>query len=149
MSNNHGYTSLYLSLCIYFAYVFSLAKQTGYTFAESQNFEELRYAEDKYPVVIGNDCWIGQRVSIISGATIHDGAVVLAGAIVTKDVPPYAIVGGVPAKVIGYRYDDETIQFLLKVKWWNKPVQLLKENWELFSDLNKFKQFYNTQHTFD
>lgn len=59
---------------------------------------------------------------------IADGTVILAHAVVSHNVPPYAIVGGVPAKVIRYRYDDETIQFLLKVKWWNKPIQWLKEN---------------------
>lgn len=131
----HPYTYPYVSTSPMF---FSLAKQTGYTFTEVQNFEELRHAEDKYPVVIGNDCWIGQRVSIISGATIHDGAVVLAGSIVTKDVPPYAIVGGIPAKIIKYRYDNETILKLLEIKWWNKDVKWLKKNCSKFSNLDAF-----------
>ena len=68
-------------------------------------------------IIIGNDVWIGERVFIVGGVRIADGAVVLVGAVVSKDVSPYAIVGGVPAKVIGYRYDEETIDFLLKVKW--------------------------------
>ena len=76
MIGTHPYSVPYVSTSPMF---FSLAKQTGYTFAKGQCFEEFRYAEGKYPVVIGNDCWIGQRVSIISGVTIHDGAVVLAG----------------------------------------------------------------------
>lgn len=71
------------------------------------------------PVVIGNDVWIGQGVKFIStGITIGDGAVVAAGALVTKDVPPYAIVGGVPAKVIKYRFPEKTIEKLLALKWW-------------------------------
>ncbi|MGO3374596.1 CatB-related O-acetyltransferase [Brochothrix thermosphacta] len=71
------------------------------------------------PVIIGNDVWIGQDVSFIStGVTVGDGAVIAAGAMVTKDVPPYAIVGGVPAKVIKYRFDKEIIEKLQELQWW-------------------------------
>lgn len=121
---------------------FSLAKQTGHTFADKQNFTEFRYAEDNYPVVIGNDCWIGQRATIISGITIHDGAMILAGAVVTKDVPPYAIVGGVPAKILRYRYNKETIEYLLKLKWWDKSTKWLKNNWSLLCNIDKLKMKY-------
>ena len=68
---------------------------------------------------IGNDVWLGQDVKILKGVTIGDGAIVAAGAVVTKDVPPYAIVGGIPAKVIKYRFDEETIKELLELKWWD------------------------------
>ena len=104
----------------------------------------MRYYDKrkKIDVKIGSDCWIGEGVFLVGGIEIADGAMVLAHAVVTHNVPPYAIVGGVPAKIIGYRYDDETIQFLLKVQWWNKPIQWLKENWELLSDLKKFKQTF-------
>ena len=70
--------------------------------------------DNKWIVNIGHDCWIGEHVFMVGGVTVNNGAVVLAHAVVTKDVPPYAIVGGIPAKVIGYRYDEETIAFLLK-----------------------------------
>ena len=69
--------------------------------------------------VIGNDVWVGKRAIIKAGVNIGDGAVVGAGSVVTKDVPPYAIVAGVPAKIIRYRFDEETIAELLKVQWWN------------------------------
>lgn len=131
----HPYTYPFVSTSPMF---FSLAKQTGYTFAKKQCFQEFKYAEGKYPVVIGNDCWIGQRVSIISGVTIHDGAVILAGAMVTKDVPLYAIVGGVPAEVLKYRYDKQTISRLLEMKWWNREREWLNENWEKFNDISEF-----------
>ena len=72
-----------------------------------------------HPVKIGNDVWIGQGAFIKGGVTIGDGAVVAAHAVVTKDVPPYAVVAGVPAKVIKYRFDEETIRELLDLKWWD------------------------------
>lgn len=71
------------------------------------------------PVTIGNDVWIGHGAFIKGGVAIGDGAVVAAHAVVTKDVPPYAIVGGVPARVIRFRFDDSTIRELLDLKWWN------------------------------
>ena len=71
------------------------------------------------PVEIGNDVWIGSGAFIKGGVKIGDGAVVAAHAVVVKDVPPYAIVGGVPAKVIRYRFDEATVNELLELKWWN------------------------------
>jgi acetyltransferase-like isoleucine patch superfamily enzyme len=73
----------------------------------------------KERVVIGNDVWLGASCLVLKGVTIGDGAVVAAGAVVTKDVPPYAIVGGVPARVIRYRFPDAIIDRLRKVAWWN------------------------------
>lgn len=115
---------------------FSTQEQTGITFADRMMFDEF-----KKPTEIGNDVWVGENVFFAGGLTIGDGAVVLAGAVVTKDVPPYAIVGGVPAKVIRYRYDEETIRFLLDLKWWNKDVEWLRENWELLCDIDKLKVY--------
>ena len=83
-------------------------------------------------VTIGNDVWIGARVMVMGGVTIGDGAVIAAGAIVTKDVPPYAIVGGVPAKVIKYRFSDEIVAQLLLIKWWNMPDYVLRQNIKYF-----------------
>ena len=79
----------------------------------------FRSPATKGDVVIGNDVWIGYRAIILSGVTIGDGAVIAAGAVVTKDVPAYGIVGGNPAKLIKKRFDDETIPRLLKIAWWN------------------------------
>lgn len=80
------------------------------------------------PVIIGNDVWIGARAIILDGITIGDGAIIGANAVVTKDVPPYAIVGGVPAKIIKYRFSDEIINELLQLKWWNYPTEFIINN---------------------
>lgn len=78
-------------------------------------------------VCIGNDVWIGSGASIMSGITIGDGAVIAANASVVKDVPPYHIVAGNPAKSIKQRFDDETIELLLKLKWWNLDLSAIKD----------------------
>lgn len=77
------------------------------------------------PVVIGNDVWIGLRAIIMPGVKIHDGAVVASGAVVTKDVPPYAIVAGVSARVIKYRFSVDIIRELLELKWWDYPKDFI------------------------
>jgi acetyltransferase-like isoleucine patch superfamily enzyme len=77
---------------------------------------------------IGSDVWIGFRSTILSGVTIGDGAVVAAGSIVTKDVPPYAVVAGTPAKVVKMRFPPEQVEQLLKIRWWNWPIEKVKEN---------------------
>jgi len=75
--------------------------------------------------IIGNDVWIGSLCVIKRGVSIGDGAVIASGAVVTKDIPPYAIAGGVPAKVIRYRFSKEIIEKLLKIKWWDLDFKLL------------------------
>lgn len=77
------------------------------------------------PTVIGNDVWIGANAMVISGVTIGTGAVIGAGAVVTRDVAPYEIVGGVPAKKIGQRFDELTVERLLRSEWWNLPLDVL------------------------
>lgn len=100
---------------------YSNAMQTMVSFVN-----ELNYDENKY-TYIGNDVWIGIRVVIMDGVTIGDGAVIAAGSIVTKDVPPYAIVGGVPAQIIRMRFDEEVITELLDWKWWDLPLETVKK----------------------
>ena len=81
----------------------------------------------KRDIVIGNDVWIGYEAVILAGVTIGDGAVIGARAVVTKDVPPYAIVGGVPARVIRSRFPEETVKALLRLKWWDWPAERIQE----------------------
>lgn len=118
---------------------YSTRKQSGFTYVSEDKFSDFNYIDEnqKFTVMIGNDVWIGSGVKIMEGITIGDGAVVAAGAIVTKNVPPYAIVGGVPAKVIKYRFDEETIKKLLELKWWEKDQAWIKSHADDFDDVEK------------
>ena len=99
---------------------YSLRKQCGISFTETDLFEETG------DIQLGNDVWVGANVFIKDGVSIGDGAIVGAGAVVTKDVPAYAIVGGIPAKIIRYRFSDEDIAGLRKLSWWNWDVETLR-----------------------
>lgn len=102
----------------------------GISWTDQQPTDEFR------EINIGNDVWIGARAMVMGGITIGDGAVVGAGAIVTKDIPPYAIVGGVPARIIRYRFSEDIIAKLLELKWWDMPDEVLKEHISLFQKEN-------------
>lgn len=82
----------------------------------------------KGDTIIGNDVWIGYRATIMPGVKIGDGAIIASNATVTKDVPPYAIVGGNPAELIRKRFSDQEIRRLLELQWWNKDIQWITEN---------------------
>lgn len=109
---------------------FSNLKQAQISFASKSYFEELK------PIKIGNDVWIGANAVILDGVNIGDGAIIGAGAVVNKDVPSYAIIGGVPAKFIRYRFNDEQRQFLLENQWWNKSDEWLKEHYKYMHDID-------------
>lgn len=87
------------------------------------------------PPIIGNDVWVGSNVVILQGVKIGDGAIIAAGAVVTKDVEPFSIVGGVPAKIIKKRFDDKHIEFLEELKWWNLPIE----------ELSKYKHYFESK----
>ncbi|HIW56362.1 MAG TPA: Vat family streptogramin A O-acetyltransferase [Firmicutes bacterium] len=95
----------------------------------------------KGDTVVGNDVWIGQNVTVMPGVRIGDGAIVAACSVVTKNVEPYTVVGGNPAKLIRRRYDNETTAFLLKLRWWDWPPEKIFANLEILccGDINRIK----------
>lgn len=143
----HPYSYPFVSTSPWFYSPSPLKYSNSPSFVNESHFDEFRYADkiSKFAVVIGNDCWIGEGSFITGGINIGDGAVVLAHAVVTKDIPPYAIVGGVPAKIIGYRFQKEDIQFLMSHRWWDNSLDWIKENAYILSDINMYRE-YCTKH---
>lgn len=111
---------------------FSTECQAQITFSDQSYFQEL------LPIKIGNDVWIGSNAIIIDGVKIGDGAIIAAGAVVNRDVPPYAVVGGIPARIIKYRFSAENIEFLLKYQWWEKDEKWIRDNWKLWLNISDF-----------
>lgn len=110
----------------------TMASLSSYTFplfydAWGLEVKPAQSWDNKGDIVIGNDVWIGFEAVILAGVTIGDGAVIGARAVVTKDVPPYAIIGGVPAKKIRKRFPDEEIDLLLKFRWWDWPPEKIAQ----------------------
>ena len=100
-------------------------------FFEEWGLEKRNVAEswdNKGDIVLGNDVWIGYEAVIMAGVTIGDGAIIGARAVVTKDVPPYTVAGGIPAKPIKKRYPEETIAALSELKWWDWPENRIAQN---------------------
>lgn len=97
----------------------------------------------KGQIIIENDVWIGSGATIMNGVTIHNGAVIAAKSVVTKDVPPYAIVGGSPAKIIRYRFPEDVIGKLLQISWWNWTSNEIKSRYDDFAgDVEAFAEKY-------
>lgn len=118
---------------------YSLQSQAGFTFTKKQMFKEHEYvdADSKYYIEIGNDVWIGNNVKIMDGVTIGNGAIIATGSIVVNNVEPYEIVGGIPAKRIRFRFSDDKIIALEKLKWWNRDFMWLERNYHLFSNVDE------------
>lgn len=111
-------------------------KVTTHAFLYSPNIglgAEVGYDRFSKPCIIGNDVWIGCNAVVCRGVTVGDGAVIGAGSVVTHDVPPYTIVAGCPAKKIKQRCDESLSIRLLKLKWWELPDQIIKDNFALFN----------------
>ncbi len=113
-----------------------IASLKQFSFTDKDYMSEYISDEDR-KVVIGNDVWIGARCIIFEGITIGDGAVIAAGSIIRKDVPPYAVVGGVD-KILKYRFDKDTVNKLLQIQWWNWDDEKIRRNIDLFRDKNNF-----------
>lgn len=119
---------------------FSKQKQCGVSFVEENLFDEIALNKNGEIVSIGNDVWIGENTLIKGGITIGDGAVIGMGSVVTKDVPPFSIVAGVPARVIRMRFDANTISKIQASQWWDKEEKWLRENAHLFQNPNAWPE---------
>lgn len=115
----------------------SLTTMPTYKFKQLITGKAIEHPKEKM-IYIGNDVWIGEGASILrkQDLVIGDGAVIGAGAVVTKSVPPYAVVVGIPARIIKYRFDKETVNELLAIKWWNWSIEKIKNNWDVLSSGN-------------
>ncbi len=111
------------------------SRQSEWPQLKCSTFSEFKEYE---PVLIGNDVWIGTNAMILDGLSIGNGAIVAAGAVVTKNVPPYAVVGGVPAHVIKYRFAPDEIEKLQQIAWWDWDLQKLTRMQPEFFDLKTF-----------
>ena len=119
---------------------FSTLGQCVGTLSSEDYFQEILTLDDESDLAceIGDDVWIGEQVLLRGGVRLGRGCVVAMGAVVTKDVPPYAIVGGCPAKVIRYRFDEKTRERLLRSKWWDRDERWIAERTPTFSDVKGF-----------
>lgn len=117
-----------------------IASLKEFSFAEKDYMTEY-CSEEKRKIVIGNDVWIGADCIIFEGVTIGDGAVIAAGSIIRKDVPPYAVVGGVD-RILKYRFSEDIIDKLLEIKWWNLEDRKIKEKISLLHDPLKFVNIF-------
>ena len=111
-----------------------------HTFSSDNYYQEFQKCE------IGNDVWIGSKSTILNGVRIGNGAIVAYGAVVTKDVEPYSIVGGVPAKILKYRFDKDVIDKLESTQWWNLSDEFFQINFRAMHDTEEFfKLFLKTE----
>lgn len=127
-------TKDFVSTCPVF---FSTARQCLTTFTDKDLFDEYHRVQG-FGAIIGNDVWVGSSVIILGGVRVGHGAIIAAGTVVNKDVPPYAIVAGVPARIIRYRFNDEQIKKILKDPWWKKSEEWLREHVKDFANIQQY-----------
>lgn len=114
------------------------SKNRDHSFVKENLFDERLRINECCSVKIGNDVWIGSHVLIKGGVRIGDGAVIAMGSVVVKDVDDYSIVGGVPARFIRNRFSDEERIRLIQMKWWNRPLEWIRDNASSFSSIELF-----------
>lgn len=119
---------------------FSPTPTCGLSYVKEPRFKDICLFDDGFAIHIGNDVWIGENAIIFDGVTIGDGAIIASGSLVKNDVEPYSIVGGTPAKEIRKRFSDDEIEFLLKLRWWDKDAEWIKKYSTFFGDVKRLKR---------
>jgi acetyltransferase-like isoleucine patch superfamily enzyme len=114
---------------------YSLLLQSQISFVTTQKFDEF------LPITIGHDVWIGARAIVLDGAEIGDGAIIAAGSVVAGTIPPYAIAGGAPARVIRYRFEEDMVAQLLESRWWDLSFETLRGSSEAFGNASSFREW--------
>lgn len=107
-----------------------------------KTFADKVYFKEYGRIKLGNDVWVGSDVIIMDNVDIGDGSIIAAGAIVTKDVKPYEVVGGIPAKHIKFRFDQIIIDQIEQKRWWDKDENWLQDNYKIFLDQKKFIEYF-------
>jgi virginiamycin A acetyltransferase len=119
------------------------------TFRFRSHYPNSNYpiGKDRGTLIIGSDCLIGSEAMIFGGVTVGHGSIVGARAVITKDIPPFAIVAGNPAKIIRYRFEKNVIDQLMKIQWWNWEKEKVERNLDLLADINKFLEIHGKEYT--
>jgi acetyltransferase-like isoleucine patch superfamily enzyme len=117
---------------------YSTGKQNGFTLSSTDKIEERK------KIIIGNDVFIGANVTVLDGIEIGDGAVIGAGAVVSKNIPPYAIAAGAPIRILRYRFPEDQVSRLMRIKWWDFDEEKLRDVESLFFDIDKFLSKYDS-----
>lgn len=120
------------------AMIQTYVEQDGY-----EPYDKIEHQGRKWDLVVGNDVWIGTRVTLLGALHIGDGAIIGTGSVVTKDVPPYAVVAGNPAKILHYRFPEDQIQALLEMKWWEKSEDWIAAHADQFQRVEQFLELRN------
>lgn len=127
----------------------AVSTHSFYLYETSGNFVKgyKNYDKCALTTVIGNDVWVGANSVILKGRTIGDGAIVGAGSVVTRDVPPYAIAVGNPARIVKYRFEPADVEFLCHLNWWHAPREILQElvDRQLFNSLDELRAFVSSR----
>lgn len=127
----------------------AVSTHSFYLYETSGNFVKgyKNYDKCALTTIIGNDVWVGANSVILKGRTIGDGAIVGAGSVVTRDVPPYAIAVGNPARIVKYRFESADIEFLCHLNWWHAPREILQElvDRQLFNSLDELRTFVGSR----
>ena len=118
---------------------------TRSSFVDENKYQDIEEDECGLSLNVGNDVWIGSNTLIKAGVKIGNGAVIAMGAVITKDVPDYAIVAGVPGKVIRYRFSDDIVSRLLLAKWWEKDISWIRSNAPAFQNVNELLRLLETK----